>query len=97
MLLKPSAFLQVAQPRVQRTRLRRARPVAVFRRGRVANNASGRRRRAADALVRPVVAGAEIVVGESGPGRCGFRAQAATRKSKGAKKPAASRMGRWAG
>ena len=63
----------------------------------LAHRLSGRRRRAADAGVRPVEAEAEIVAGKSWPGRCGFRAQAATRKSKGAKKPAASRMGRWAG
>ena len=32
----------------------------------------GRRRRAADAIVRPVEVEAEGVVGESGPGRCRF-------------------------
>jgi len=57
----------------------------------------GRHRRAADAIVRPVVVEAEVVGGKSEPGRCGFRAQAAARKSKGAKRPAASRVGWRAG
>ena len=54
-------------------------------------------RRAADAHVRPVEVEAEVMVGKSGPERCGCWAQAAVRKSKGAKRPAASRMGRRAG
>jgi len=57
----------------------------------------GRRRRAADAIVRPVVVKAEVVVGrgEAGPG--GLQAQAAARQSRGAKRPADSRAGRRAG
>ena len=40
-----------AQPRVQRTRLRRGATLAVCKQRNVANNASGQTRRAADAIV----------------------------------------------
>lgn len=48
-------FVSSAQPRVQRTRLRRGARLAVLRRSGVADKGSGKPRRAADAIVSPLM------------------------------------------